>query len=489
MRGIYLRADETHILPMVVDDKAEGTASSQLKEIHFDTEEISPDILEGLETPIWKVMEDSQAIQALDGLKQAEVSEACNTIDECTPEQPSQVSSNSILCSQHVEGTSQPSDDSTLLVEATHIHLDTAKESSINHSPVIRSISENSKTDSPPHDHTSHEVESKVDAASNEEVEENDNESSSAAHHESYGEVDPGDITKRSKRCSNFSTSVVRSKKPKTGHNPSWEDLELDEDTIVVESRSTSLTNPPTNADASLPQSQSEKRPRESQLLRRYSGESPCVVFSSTTEIGTKKNAMAFFRECGGKAVKTISTATMLCVGSNTPLKKSPNFVLAVCLGLDIVTEKWLVESQRKGFLLNPDLYLPRDPKREREWGFKLHEAIARGRLRGGLSGLLNGLDVYFTHGLKSLLGHNFRDFGTVATCLGADAVRNGLPNGKEKKAFLILGTADDPQTLRASRMGHEVWSKDLLVMGALRGMIQRTDEFCIATPMQKEDM
>jgi hypothetical protein len=32
--------------------------------------------------------------------------------------------------------------------------------------------------------------------------------------------------------------------------------------------------------------------------------------------------------------------------------------------------------------------------------------------------------------------------------------------------------------------MGHKVWSKDLLVMGALRGMIQRTDEFGIAGPM-----
>jgi hypothetical protein len=261
------------------------------------------------------------------------------------------------------------------------------------------------------------------------------------------------------------------------------------EDTIVVESRSNSLINPPTNADASLSQSQSETGSRESQPLKRYSGEPPRVVFSSTTEIDTKKNTMTFFRECGGKAVKSISTATMLCVGSNTPLKKTPNLVLAVCLGLDIVTDKWIVESQRKGFLLNPELYLPKDPGREREWGFKLHEAIARGRLRGGLSGLLNGLDVYFTQGLKSLLGHNSRDFGTVATCLGADAVRNGLPNGKEKKGFLILGTADDPQTLRASRMGHEVWSKDLLVMGALRGTIQRTDEFGIAKPMKKEDM
>jgi hypothetical protein len=83
------------------------------------------------------------------------------------------------------------------------------------------------------------------------------------------------------------------------------------------------------------------------------------------------------------------------------------------------------------------------------------------------------------------VLAHNFRDFAAIATCLGADAVRNGLPNGKEEKEVLILGTADDPQPLQASQIGLEVWSKDLLVMAALRGLIERTDEFNIAKPMK----
>lgn len=284
---------------------------------------------------------------------------------------------------------------------------------------------------------------------------------------------------KRSRRAS--SRSPFPPKKTKIGHNPSLEDLELDRDTIVVEGRSVTRTTPATNANAPFPQSQSKSRTEESRLPRQYSGESPRVVFSSTTEIDTK-NAMAFLRECGGKEVKNISAAIMLCVGSNKPLKKTANLRLAVCVGLDVVTDQWLVGSQRKGFLLHSDQYLPKDSECEREWGFKLHEAIARGKLQGGLSSLLNGLDVYFTHGLKSLLAHNFRDFGTVATCLGADAVKNGLRNGKGRKAFLILGTADDPQTLNASRMGHEVlWSKDLLVTDALRGTIQRVDEFNIA--------
>ena len=67
--------------------------------------------------------------------------------------------------------------------------------------------------------------------------------------------------------------------------------------------------------------------------------------------------------------------------------------------------------------------------------------------------------------------------------------MRNRLPNGRGDKTVLILGTADDPQTLQASRTGHEVWSKDLLVMGALRGAIRRIDEFIVARLMKDDDI
>lgn len=61
------------------------------------------------------------------------------------------------------------------------------------------------------------------------------------------------------------------------------------------------------------------------------------------------------------------------------------------------------------------------------------------------MQGHMNGINVYFTHSLKTLLAHNFRDFTSAATCLGGDAVKNGLPNRKEEKSFRIIGTAHDP--------------------------------------------
>jgi hypothetical protein len=287
--------------------------------------------------------------------------------------------------------------------------------------------------------------------------------------------------------------------------------LSLGSDTIVVDT--TSLIKKPVNKgmriasigsetsshrhhkDSALskdPESASQK-PKRSQTTsskhpRQYSGDPPVVVFSSSTKIESKKNAMTFLRACGGKPEKNIGSATMLCVGANQPLAKTAKLVLAICLGLDIVTDKWLVDGQRQGFLLDTQQYLPKDAQREREWGFRLDEALERGRREGGLTNLLAGTEVHFTQGVKILLAHNFRDFTTVATCSGADAVRNGLPKSREGKKVLIVGMPDDPQTLQASRLGHDVWSKDLLVMAALRGVVERTEEFIIARPMKEED-
>ena len=40
-------------------------------------------------------------------------------------------------------------------------------------------------------------------------------------------------------------------------------------------------------------------------------------------------------------------------------LEEDGESVLAVCMDLDIVTDKWLFESHRKAFLLDSDQYLP----------------------------------------------------------------------------------------------------------------------------------
>jgi hypothetical protein len=152
----------------------------------------------------------------------------------------------------------------------------------------------------------------------------------------------------------------------------------------------------PTRSASRTPQTSKRSRNARSSLAWQTFGGAPSIIFSSSTEIDSKKNIMAFLRQYGGTPAKNITAATMLCVSSNSPLRKTANLILAVCLGLDMVTDKWLVDSQRKGFLLDPQKYLPSDSQREGEWKFKLDEAIARAKMQGGLTSLLTGTEVYF---------------------------------------------------------------------------------------------
>ncbi|ERF75738.1 hypothetical protein EPUS_01568 [Endocarpon pusillum Z07020] len=550
LKGIRLRENQSPFSSITDEDRTEVTTCPRLTEVPLDAGALSPDVMEGTETPTWKVMEDSQG-----GLPPHAAEK--NVYGECilrrshVPEPLPPMPTNSTGQSKHVEATSPPSSHQMQLAEAQNMRSPVLNESDASQSLFVE------------HTSSPHQILSLSSSCI--ETVSNDPQLRSSTASTDVTLVDLGEVAVLTKgeeghsECCNVSRteespvpedeisaqlrqsqvkrtrqgssrSPVPGKRTKIDDEQSLatvnmdgdiiieQDLELDEDTIVVECGPITQINSQPDA---IPQSLSRgkeismstkdpidlssssisKKHQESSLptdntartatshfSKQYSGESPCVLFSSTTEIDSRKNIMAFLRECGGKSVNRITSANMLCVGSNQPLKKSANLVLAVCMGLDIVTDKWLVESQRKGFLLDAHHYLPRDAQRERQWGFKLSEAVARGKLRGGMTGLLGGIDVYFTHGLKSLLAHNFRDFTAVATCLGADAVKNGLPNRKElRKEFLILGTADDPQTLQASHMGLEVWSKDLLVMGALRGTIQRVDEFNVAKPMKQE--
>ncbi len=105
------------------------------------------------------------------------------------------------------------------------------------------------------------------------------------------------------------------------------------------------------------------------------------------------------------------------------PLKETANLLSAVLTsGTSTASERALRDSHQ---------YRPSDL--QRQWNFKLDEAIARGRKQGALTSLLAGTNVYFAHGTKSLQTDNFQDSKTVATYLGAHAVKNGLPNVREE--------------------------------------------------------
>ncbi|KAL2408304.1 hypothetical protein ABEF93_001082 [Exophiala dermatitidis] len=223
---------------------------------------------------------------------------------------------------------------------------------------------------------------------------------------------------------------------------------------------------------------------------RRNATQKPVAIFSNTN-IQEDKRIMTSFASLGARVTSSISDATVLVVGAR-PLKKTGKLIMAVALGLDVVTEQWITESVDKGQLVNVRKFLPNDPTREQQWSFNLKQALARGKQ--GLTCLLAGTTVCFTKQLKTDLGSLDRALSQIATILGAEAVKHRLPALKDKdkhdeNELLIIGVPDDPQGAHVGRLGHKLYNKDILTMGALRGQIEREfSEFILEVPVKAED-
>ncbi|NXY38332.1 MDC1 protein, partial [Pomatorhinus ruficollis] len=61
-------------------------------------------------------------------------------------------------------------------------------------------------------------------------------------------------------------------------------------------------------------------------------------------------------------------------------IRRTLKFLCALGRGIPIVTPEWLLQSSHGGRPLSPGPFLPRDPSRERRFGFRLRPALARAR-------------------------------------------------------------------------------------------------------------
>ncbi|KIX94571.1 uncharacterized protein Z520_09617 [Fonsecaea multimorphosa CBS 102226] len=270
-----------------------------------------------------------------------------------------------------------------------------------------------------------------------------------------------------------------------------------------VAKSSTDQSNPPepstatnTTPDSSLSNEQASPKRRLTRQTdftspRKYTAAAaPVVIFSGSTSIQEKRPAMRTFGRLGGKVSTEINKATILCIPEG-PLKKTGKLVMAVAMGMDIVTEKWISDAHRLGRLPAIEGYLPLDRSRERQWDFNLKDALSRGKT--GLTHLLSGTTVFLTKQLRNDLGNLEREISQIATILGADAVKHRLPALKDKGKFseektLIIGIPGDPQGAHIGRLGHTLFNKDILIMAALRGQVERQSaDFRIEVPIKDE--
>jgi hypothetical protein len=94
MKGIQLREGQEEKSSMAEHDSAEVTASPRLQEIRFDIELVSPDILEGVGTSSWRIVEDSQAKLSFNEDEVVGAYNEVKNLEAITIEQQSRLSSN-----------------------------------------------------------------------------------------------------------------------------------------------------------------------------------------------------------------------------------------------------------------------------------------------------------------------------------------------------------------------------------------------------------
>ncbi len=217
-----------------------------------------------------------------------------------------------------------------------------------------------------------------------------------------------------------------------------------------------------------------------------YEG-SPVVYFASNTTVDEKHKTMKSFYELGGKKAKGMGDANMLCVVDGQ-LKKSEAFLVAIAQGADIVTEDWVVEAHRKTRFPDPSKYLPKAKGHEQAWGFRLHDAVRRGK--EGLTHLLDGTIVYLTAQFKKEMGKTCsQGIANVATALGADAVKPMPKNGRKVQNAFAIGVAVDAEACEVGRLGMRLYDKELLTSAVLNGHLDLdSNDYSIPIPVKEED-
>lgn len=151
-------------------------------------------------------------------------------------------------------------------------------------------------------------------------------------------------------------------------------------------------------------------------------------------------------------------------------LAKTMKVFQAIALGIPIVTDKWLIDSAKAGYLYDLSAYKPSVAQQEKDWDFKLERVWATAQTP------FKGYSVYFTPTLKKSYT-SFREIEQVCTAVGAKVVGRYSKNDK----MIALATGVDDPDVEKWLDDEACYQKDLLTTSILRGKLDlQSDEFKI---------
>ncbi|KAJ9665300.1 hypothetical protein H2201_004592 [Coniosporium apollinis] len=221
----------------------------------------------------------------------------------------------------------------------------------------------------------------------------------------------------------------------------------------------------------------------------RYSGPPPRVVFSNT-KLPEMPGYMKSFEKQGGTRVNSVTETgcNFLCVGTGK-LVKTGKLLLSIAYGKQIVTDSWIKQSSQAGHLLDPQSFLPADTEREKEWGFRMSDAVGIDRRH-----LFAGKRLYVTPSLKKYYGKKdngsgYKEMEEVARVAGADRMVSMPARDLRRNDNTIIFALEngDLDGSKLNEDGNRCYHMDLLSISILRGRLDlESDEFLI-TPSSSQ--
>ncbi|KAL8960837.1 MAG: hypothetical protein Q9183_005398, partial [Haloplaca sp. 2 TL-2023] len=178
-----------------------------------------------------------------------------------------------------------------------------------------------------------------------------------------------------------------------------------DHDNEIQETPSKPDSSTPLNRLASVEETPSSNRSTRS-TAATVQNKALRIVYSSTSKTADSTAYATTLRQRNIKKVKNVKDCDIFVVGKGK-LMRTYNFVLAVLLGKDVVTDEWIIQSVKADRMLDPGNFQPRDKEREKAWGSSIGSAIERGK-RGHRP--LEGWTVTFTPTLKKVLGKTWSE-------------------------------------------------------------------------------
>ena len=204
----------------------------------------------------------------------------------------------------------------------------------------------------------------------------------------------------------------------------------------------------------------------------RYSGEAPRILFSNT-EVDTRPGLMRFLRE--QKASKSNSSSdddsNFLCIGQGE-LKTTAKLLMSLVLNKDIVTDKWVTDSSKKGYLLKTKDYLPTS----------LFATKYLDR-----SGLFKDKVVYFTQAVKKLYGRGFADIQSVLKHAGVQevAVKSAreITDDLDPLSTIIVGLETKDNDVPILLGKHTVFKKEFISASIMEAQLLVKNEDLMINP------